>query len=108
MIPPTDGSVLPWIIAGAGLVAIGLSGYLFSRHLLRRLLAFNITGSGALLMVLALADTTLADTAHQQVPSLLIFSGILVAVSATALGTALLLRWHRRTGRTDLPRDPAP
>ncbi|WP_111656068.1 NADH-quinone oxidoreductase subunit K [Isoalcanivorax indicus] len=90
-----------WIIAGAGLVLIGLAGFLFARHLLRRLLAFNITGSGALLMVLALSGDE-----RGLAPALLVLTGMLVALGATALGLYLLRLWQQQSGRTDLPPPP--
>ena len=92
-----------WMIAGGGLMLIGLTGFLFARHLLRRLLAFNITGSGALLMVLALSgdDRGLA-------PALLVLTGMLVALGATALGLFLLRLWQQQSGHTDLPPPPDP
>lgn len=80
-----------WLVAGGGLVLIGLTGFLLTPDLLRRLLAFHITGSGALLLVLALAG---ADASGDQsiVPALLVFTGMLVGLAATLLALWLLRR----------------
>ena len=80
-----------WLVAGGGLVLIGLTGFLLTSDLLRRLLAFHITGSGALLLVLALAG---ADASGDKsiVPALLVFTGMLVGLAATLLALWLLRR----------------
>ncbi|MBZ2188469.1 hypothetical protein K8B33_05140 [Alcanivorax sp. JB21] len=80
-----------WLVAGSGLVLIGLTGFLLTPDLLRRLLAFHITGSGALLLVLALAG---ADASGDKsiVPALLVFTGMLVGLAATLLALWLLRR----------------
>ena len=86
--------VLVWLIAGAGLVLIGLIGFLLTQDPLRRLLAFHITGSAALLLVLALASGH-----HSVVPALLVFTGMLVGLGATLLALWLL----RRAQQLDTP-----
>lgn len=80
-----------WLVAGGGLVLIGLTGFLLTPDLLRRLLAFHITGSGALLLVLALAGQG-GDAGSSIVPALLVFTGMLVGLAATLLALWLLRR----------------
>ncbi|MCH8543705.1 MAG: NADH-quinone oxidoreductase subunit K [Alcanivorax sp.] len=96
---PPDARV--WLIAGAGLVLIGLTGFLLTRDLVRRLLAFHITGSAALLLVLALAG------GHDSpVPALLVFTGMLVGLGATLLALWLLRRGQQLAPHADA--DPGP
>lgn len=79
-------SSLFWMIIGAALWLLGLHGLLTLRQALRRIIAFNLMGSGVFLVMIALA-------ARQQ-PSdplliALVVTGLVVAVSATALALRL-------------------
>lgn len=91
---------LAYALAGVGLAATGLFGFVALRHLLRRILAFNIMGSGCFLVLVSMAQ---AERGPDAVPQALVLTGIVVAVSATALALVLLRRWYRVSGRTDLP-----
>ena len=92
-------SGLVFAAAGAVLFAMGLAGIVLIGHLLRRILAFNVMGSGAFLILVGLAQRAGgADT----VPQAMVLSGIVVAVASTALALALARRLHRLTGRTTL------
>ena len=91
---------LLWILGGGALALMGLAGFVLLPHLLRKLLAFNILGSGAFLMLMGFAREAEREAT---MPELLVITGILVAVGATALGLGLLRRWCRLSGRTDLP-----
>ncbi|MGD2074994.1 MAG: NADH-quinone oxidoreductase subunit K [Gammaproteobacteria bacterium] len=75
-------------LSGAALFALGLRGALLHRHLLGRVLAINVCGAGVFLVLVALAyrGPTLAP---DPVPQALVLTGIVVAVSATALALAL-------------------
>jgi multicomponent Na+:H+ antiporter subunit C len=97
-------SVIAFGLTGAVLIAVGLYGLVARRHLLRQLLAFNVIGSGLFLLFGALARQA-PDGASDPVPQAMIITGIVVALSATALGIALVVRLFDRTGRTTLP-DP--
>lgn len=88
-------------LTGAALAALGLYGLLTRRHLLRRLLAFNLIGSGAFLLFGAFAVRAPGPGADP-VPHAMIITGIVVAFSATALGVMLLLALHERTGAVSL------
>lgn len=93
---------LIYALAGAFLFATGLLGFIVHRHLLRRLLAFNIMGSGSFLILVGLAhDARGVDP----VPQAMVLTGIVVAVASTALALVLFRRWYRAAGRTDLPED---
>ncbi|NWG32305.1 MAG: NADH-quinone oxidoreductase subunit K [Rhodocyclaceae bacterium] len=89
---------------GALLFALGLAGVILIAHLLRRILAFNVMGSGAFLILVGLAqDNDIPDP----VPQAMVLTGIVVAVAATALALALTRRLHALTGEVELPRDEA-
>lgn len=95
---------LMYALAGAGLCGIGLAGFALLRHLLRRVMAFNVMGSGVFLLLVGLAQ---ARGAPDPVPQALVLTGIVVAVAATALAVVLMRRWYSLTGNTELdpPRD---
>jgi multicomponent Na+:H+ antiporter subunit C len=88
-------------IIGGALFAMGAGGVLLHEHLLRRILAFNVMGSGAFLVLVGLAQR---DGAADPVPQAMVLTGIVVSVAATALALALALlrRLHALDGRTDL------
>jgi multicomponent Na+:H+ antiporter subunit C len=97
-------STLAYGLTGALLIAIGFYGFVARRHLLRQILAFNLIGSGLFLLFGALARRA-PDGVGDPVPQAMIITGIVVALSATALAVVLLGRLYERTGRTHLP-DP--
>lgn len=86
-------------IVGALLFAMGAGGVLLLEHLLRRILAFNLMGSGAFLVLVGLAQR---GGTIDPVPQAMVLTGIVVAVAATALALALLRRLHALDGRTGL------
>jgi multicomponent Na+:H+ antiporter subunit C len=89
-------------IIGGALFAMGAGGVLLHEHLLRRILAFNVMGSGAFLVLVGLAQR---DGAADPVPQAMVLTGIVVSVAATALALALLRRLHALNGRTSLSPD---
>jgi multicomponent Na+:H+ antiporter subunit C len=89
-------------LTGVVLIAIGLYGFIARRHLLRQVLAFNLIGSGIFLLFGALAGRG-GDGSSDPVPQAMIITGIVVALSATALALALVARLHERTGAAELP-----
>ena len=91
---------LIFAIVGAILFAMGVAGVMLFAHLLRRILAFNLMGSGAFLILVGLAQRSeLADP----VPQAMVLTGIVVSVAATALALALARRLHKLTGAHTLP-----
>lgn len=92
-------SGLVFAAAGAVLFAMGLAGVVLIGHLLRRILAFNVMGSGAFLILVGLAQRA---GGADPVPQAMVLTGIVVAVASTALALALARRLHRLTGRTTL------
>ena len=95
-------------LTGAAVVGLGLYGFLSLRHLLRRVLAFNVVGSGIFLMFGAAGyrgATPEGIAGADPVPQALIITGIVVALAATALAVGLILAHARVTGRRTLPED---
>jgi multicomponent Na+:H+ antiporter subunit C len=91
-------------LTGAVLVGIGLWGLVARAHLLRRVLAFNVVGSGIFLVFGATAYRR-PELGSDPVPQALIITGIVVALSATALVVALVVRHAGLGGGTTLPED---
>ena len=95
-------SALVFGITGAGLVAIGLYGFLVRQHLLRQILAFNLIGSGIFLLFGALGSRS-QPGGSDPVPQAMIITGIVVALSTTALAVSLITRFHGQSGKPELP-----
>lgn len=91
-------AALIYALAGAGLFALGLCRALFWRALLYRVLALNVMGSGAFLVLVATARRAPGGV-PDPVPHALVLTGLVVAVSATALALAL----GRRLGDWENP-----
>lgn len=79
-----------YALCGAALIGIGLYGFIAGAHVLRRILAFNIIGSGIFLMFGALGSRG-GQPGVDPVPQALIITGIVVALSLTAVAIALAL-----------------
>lgn len=93
-------SGLIFACTGALLCAAGLAGVILNAALLRRILAFNVMGSGIFLILVGLAQR---DDVPDPVPQAMVLTGIVVAVAATALALALVRRLHALSGRAKLP-----
>lgn len=89
-------------ICGAVLVATGAFGLLAQTHLLRRILAFNVIGSGIFLLFGALGYR-LPRLGADPVPQAMVITGIVVALAATALAITLAVRLFEETGSSALP-----
>jgi multicomponent Na+:H+ antiporter subunit C len=90
-----------YALVGVGLLCLGLYALIANSHLLRKIMAFNIMGSGVFLILVALAKRLGGDT-PDPVPHAMVITGIVVAVSATALALVLMLKLLATSGRTDL------
>ena len=87
----------------AVLVGLGLFGVITNPQPLRKIVAFNILGSGVFLMFGTVARRgAAAGLAADPVPQALVITGIVVAFSATAVAVALLLRLFDDRGDTGL------
>ena len=90
-------------LCAALLVGLGLYGLIVNPHPLRKILAFNVVGSGVFLLFGAIAYRGAgAGMGGDPVPQALLITGIVVAFSATALAVALLLRLFDETGSVTL------
>lgn len=98
-------SFLIYALTGAGLFALGLYALIVHAHLLRKILAINVMGSGVFLLLVALARNSGQPAPADPVTQAMVITGIVVAVSATALALVLMLRLHHATGRAQLPGD---
>jgi len=83
------GSAAFYALVGAGLLGMGLHALLRSAYWLPRILAVNIMGSSIFLVLVALAYR---QPEPDPVPHAMVITGIVVAVSATALALHLLQR----------------
>lgn len=95
-------SVTIFGVCAALLVGIGAFGLVSRAHLLRRIVAFNVIGSGIFLMFGALGSRH-PDAGPDPVPQAFVITGIVVALAATALAIALATRLFDETGHVVLP-----
>lgn len=91
-------------LTGLGLFALGLYALITQAHLLRKLLAINIMSGGVFLVLVGLSRR-LTDGLTDPVPHAMVITGIVVAIAATALGLAIIVRIHALTGHTTLPEE---
>jgi multicomponent Na+:H+ antiporter subunit C len=90
-------------LTGALLAGLGLYGLIIQPDPLRRILAFNVLGSGVFLLFGIIARRgAVAGALADPVPQALVITGIVVAFAATALAVALLVRLFDQTGRLGL------
>jgi multicomponent Na+:H+ antiporter subunit C len=107
LVAMSDGASV-FLLAAACIIGIGVYGLLAADHLLRKLLALNLLGSGVLLLLVTLSSRggTPDPLSHA-----LVLTGLVVTVSVTAFALALLDRLYRETGEiridaaTDDPAD---
>jgi multicomponent Na+:H+ antiporter subunit C len=78
---------------------MGLLGLVSGRHPVRKILALNVMGTGIFLFLVAGAARKGLE-APDPVPHAMVLTGIVVAVSATALGLALAGRIHQSRKET--------
>jgi len=98
---------LLYALAGAGVFILGLFGTLGRAHLFWKILGVNFMGSGIFLILIAGAPR-LAGEGADPVPQAMVLTGIVVAVSATALALGMALRVVARTGSPYLSEDLLP
>lgn len=89
-------------LTGIALFAGGLAAMILQSHLLRKIMAFNIFGSGAFLVLVGLGQR---DGQIDPVPQAMVLTGIVVSVAATALALALARRLLNLTGEMHFPRE---
>ena len=89
-------------VTGVFLFFTGLYGLIAYAHLVRKVLALNIMGSGVFLVLVALANQP-STLPPDPVPHAMVLTGIVVAVSATAFALMLVRRVFEETGKPQLP-----
>lgn len=96
-------------LCGAVAVGLGLYGLIANPQPLRKILAFNLVGSGVFLFFGVVARRgAAAGFGGDPVPQALVITGIVVAFAATALAVALVLRLFETTGAATLRPDIPP
>lgn len=90
---------LIYLLAAAGIIGVAVYGLLAADHLLRKLLALNLLGSGVFLLMVTLPSR---GGTPDPVSHALVLTGLVVAVSITAFALALLDRLYRETGEIRL------
>jgi multicomponent Na+:H+ antiporter subunit C len=91
-------------LTGVILFCVGLYGLILHAHLMRKILALNIMSSGVSLLLVALAHRQ-PHGEPDPVPHAMVLTGVVVAVSATALALILVRRLYTATGQSDLSED---
>ncbi len=103
-----NGVTLLGLIASA-LVGVGFYGFVVNPQPLRKLVAFNVVGSGVFLLFGVVARRgAIPGLAGDPVPQALLITGIVVAFAASALAVTVLLRLFDVAGDVDLDAGPAP
>ena len=93
-------------LVGAALVGLGLYGLIATPEPLRKILAFNVMGSGVFLVFGIVARKgAAAGLPSDPVPQAMVITGIVVAFAASALAVALVLRLFGETSRATLSPD---
>lgn len=104
----TDAATLFGLCA-AGLVGLGLYALIVNPQPLRKIIAFNVVGSGVFLLFGAIAHRGAgAGWGGDPVPQALLITGLVVAFCATALALAVLLRLFDESGSATLDPDADP
>ena len=93
-------------LVGAGLVGLGLYSLIVNPQPLRKLLAFNLIGSGVFLVFGIVARRgAIGPFPFDPVPQAMVITGIVVAFAASALAVALMQRLAEEAGRVTLDPD---
>ena len=95
-----DADYRIYALAGVALFAIGFYSLLVQAHLLKRIMALNVMGSGVFLVYIALGAQTLGPI-PDPVPHAMVLTGIVVSVCATGLALALADRVQAAAGEAE-------
>jgi multicomponent Na+:H+ antiporter subunit C len=94
-------SSLLYTLVGVVLLGMGLYRLVIDPHLVKKILALNISGAGVFLFLVAVANRT-PGAVPDPVPHAMVLTGIVVAVSATAVALGLACRIQETKGTTEL------
>jgi multicomponent Na+:H+ antiporter subunit C len=89
-----------YALTGGLLFCIGWFGLVVQPHMLRKIIASNVMGTGVFLLLVAMAAR--GGTSTDPVPHAMVLTGIVVAVSATGVAIKLALHVQELTGRSTL------
>jgi len=95
--------VTPFLIYGATsalLIGLGFYSLVAQSDVLRKILAWNVLGSGIFLIFGAISSRNAGDEGADPLPQAIVITGIVVAISSTALAISLT-----RRVRTDVEKD---
>ena len=96
-------------LAAAALVGLGLYGLVVHPEPLRKILAFNLLGSGVFVLFGVIARRgAAAPLGGDPIPQALVITGIVVAFAGSALAVGLLLQLYEKAGRATLHPDAPP
>ncbi len=94
-------------LCAAVLIGIGLYGLIVLPHPLRKVICFNVMGTGVFVLFGALAKRGAgAGLGGDPVPQALLITAIVVAFAATAMAVALLVRLIEASGSASLADAP--
>ncbi|MBA2375280.1 MAG: NADH-quinone oxidoreductase subunit K [Rubrobacter sp.] len=91
-----------YLLSGVAVFAVCAYALVVHAHLIRKVIAINMMGSGVFVLLTAIArrgDET------DPVPHAMVLTGIVVAVSATAFALAVVRKLHEATGHAYLPEE---
>jgi multicomponent Na+:H+ antiporter subunit C len=97
------GSGLLFAVGGLGVLLVGSWAMVLRTHLIRKILALNVMSSGVFLLLVGAG--AMGGAGVDPVPQAMVITGIVVSISATALGLAIVLRIAKTTGQAVLPED---
>jgi len=96
--------MLLFLLTAAGLIGLGLYGLLAYPQPLRKVLAANVMISGVFLVFIALGRRSPPVT--DPVPQAMVLTGIVIAVSTTALALVIIKRLYREDRPPDASASP--
>lgn len=94
-------SSLLYTLVGVVLLGMGFYRLVIAPHLVKKILALNISGAGVFLFLVAVANRT-PGAVPDPVPHAMVLTGIVVAVSATAVALGLACRIQELKGTAEL------
>lgn len=94
-------------VTGLLVFVIGLRGLFLRRHLIMKLVAVNLAGSGVFLFLVAITHP-LPGQPPDPLPQVMVLTGIVISVSVVAYALSLLCRIVDDTGQPRLPEDRDP
>lgn len=98
-------SLFIYFVLSGLLFFLGLAGTFLARHFIRKIIALNITGGAVFLLFVTTARGG-EGPFPDPVPHAMVITGLVVAVSASALALHLARRIHEATGRDGFGEEP--